>query len=306
MKRLAVFATELLFASALISCMYLDTTKDTYISQPAPNTNYSNQASFKVGNQQRDAALLRFATPDPDDIPDNVIIESAELQVYAVDGGGNVTMGVFAMIRDSDPDEATWNVARAGEPWGAPGANNTSTDRRSLPEDTITVSEFPEWYSFDVTDLAREWLLGGLPFNGVLLRQTRAADAYILFASSEYNDEDHRPYLAIDATTPTPVPTQPTATRTATRTSTLTRTATASYTTTRTATRTSTPTNTATGTHTLTITRTETPTATQTMTVTSSPTSSPTATLTPTITMTPSATPMPSAFVQLPLVLRGN
>jgi len=292
MKRLLTLAIISVIVCMLASCDTLEVDQDTYISQSDPDANYADEETLKVGDRQQNAALLRFLPPDS--MPDNLEISSAELQVYVVDGsGGNVTIGAYAMLRDSNPGEATWNQARSGEPWGMPGCNDTSTDRRSRPEDTVTVTGWPQSYTFDVTRLLREWVSGALPNNGILLRQSISSGSYVLLASSEYGDADYWPVLTFSATTPTPgsqTPTRmPTSTRT--RTATLTRTLTATATPSLTATLTQTPTETAT----LTSTPTESPTLLP----------SPTRTLGPTQTtsMTPTSTSPWELY--LPILLKA-
>jgi len=271
MKRLPVIVIVSMFFCVLVACGTMEVSQDTHISELHPNTNYVGEETLKVGERQRNAVLIRFTPPDPDDIPDNVEISSAELYMYAVGGsGGNVTVGAYAMLRDADPNEATWNQARSGESWGVAGCNSTVTDRRSRPEDTATLTD-SEWatpalYTFDVTQLLRDWVSGALPNYGILLRQSVSSDTWVLFASADYGDSDYWPEILFSATTPTPGGVTSTPTRTATRTPTRTRTPT------QTATETPVETETETATPTETETPTETPTRTQTRTPTSTPT----------------------------------
>ena len=302
MKRLLVFVMISVLFCTLTACSSLEVSQDTYISQLDPDTNFADEETLRVGDQQRNAALLRFFPPE--EIPDNVKISSADLYVYAIDGsGGNVTIGAYAVLRDSNPDEATWNEANSGEPWGVAGCNSTVTDRRSRPEDTTTRTDSawptPVLYTFDVTRLLRDWLSGELSNNGMLLRQSISSDRYVLFASSDYGDSYYWPKVLFSATTPTPggVTSTPTRTRTATMTSTPTRT--------RTATMTSTPTRTRTATMTSTPTDMPTSTLTPTLTMTPLPTETPTTTPTAieTATITPTRTPV--AEIYLPVILKG-
>ncbi|HUT15109.1 MAG TPA: DNRLRE domain-containing protein, partial [Anaerolineae bacterium] len=235
---------------------------DTYIYQYAPEANYCGLDVLKVGYKQQHAGFMRF---DVSSIPTDATITEATLKVYAFGWGGtDITMGAYCVLRDADPQQATWNQARTGSYWGAPGCNDTVTDRRADPESTVTTSSIGKWYDLDVTDLVWSWANGSVANNGVLLRQSvfSAASAF-RFASAQNGTISQRPKLVVSYRTILATPT-PTATPTTS------------------ATPTQSPTPTATPTDTLTPTASATPTDTLTPTQTPTPTATPTDTLTPT------------------------
>ena len=206
---------------------------DTFMYQYAAANNYSTVDSMKVGSKQQYAGLVRF---DVSRIPAGSAIQQATLQLY-VNGwsGGNITFGAFAIVRSTEMAEATWSRARTTENWGAPGANDTATDRRGVADGSVTTSGMGKWYSLDVTAAAQGWVNDSSTNNGVLLRQTVSSAYAVNLASAEYGTASLRPRLVVtyqaggvapaEIATETPAPTQTpipmvTATATATRTAT--------------------------------------------------------------------------------------
>jgi predicted outer membrane repeat protein len=252
--------------------------EDTYLYQYEPTTNHCHQDLFKVGYKQQHAGLLRFELPA---LPGDVAMTAATLQVFAHGWSGeNLSLGAYVVTRTVDICQATWEQAQAGNPWGSPGANSVTTDRRADPESVLTTTGNRQWYSFDLTAAVQGWLQGTLANNGLLLRDTSPDEISFYFASAEYEPLEYRPRLVIRwRRLPTPTPT---ATATATDTPTVTPTASP--------------------------TATEMPTITPTTTAIVTATSTPTLTTTPTATTTPThtLTPTPSKWtVYLPLLLKG-
>lgn len=169
--------------------------KDTYLDQYNATSNYSWADTLKVGYKQTTAGLLSFGVSS---IPARASITSAVLQVYATGwGGSNISLGAYAVLRGAKAQQATWNQAGAGQPWGLPGCNSTNTDRRGTAESTVTTSGINKWYSFDITALVQQWVSGGLGNNGVLLRQTTNGAYRFHFAAAEKGDGTLRPKLVV-------------------------------------------------------------------------------------------------------------
>jgi hypothetical protein len=78
MKRLLATMMASALVCVVAACGSLDVSQDTYISQLQPDRNFAGDETLRVGERQRNAALLRFVPPDPDDVPDNVVITSAD------------------------------------------------------------------------------------------------------------------------------------------------------------------------------------------------------------------------------------
>ena len=188
---------------------------DTYIYQYAPDTRYPWQDLLKVGYKQHNAALVRF---DLSSIPTGATITEAELQLYASGwSGSDITLGTYCILRNSHPDQATWNQARTGAYWAQPGCNDTASDRRPAPESSLTTSSVARWYGFDLTPLVQDWVNGTLTNKGVLLRATYSSHSF-RFASAQNTSASIRPRLVVTydseggptpttTATPTPSPT---------------------------------------------------------------------------------------------------
>ncbi len=250
--------------------------EDTYLDRYNAGSNYAWADSLKVGYKQTLAGLLQL---DVSSIPQGASISSAELQVYAMGwGGANIGIGAYALLRNADSGQATWNQASTGQAWGVPGCNDANTDRHGTAESTVATSGINKWYSFDITSLVQQWVSGAFDNNGVLLRQTTTAAYAFLFASSERTDGSLRPRLVVTYSGGQAV--EPTSTPTATAPASVTPAATASAS----ATPTATPTAMASATPTATASASATPTATTTATAS-------VATATPTATLTAVATP---------------
>jgi len=169
--------------------------RDTYMEQYSANSNYAALDSFRVGYKRQSAGLLAF---DLSPVPRSASVVSAVLQVYAIGwGGGDISIGAYAVLRDMVTAEATWNHSNNAELWGLGGCNDTLTDRRETAESTVATSGINKWYSFDVTALVQEWVSGGLDNNGLLLMQTTTASYRFVFAAAQKGDASIRPKLVV-------------------------------------------------------------------------------------------------------------
>jgi hypothetical protein len=204
--------------------------EDTYIHQYDPDKNHCAVDQFRVGYDQTYFGLVRF---DVASIPFNAIVTQAKLHLYATGwGGADITMNAHCVKRPVSFCEATWNRARAGQPWGQPGCNDPEADRCTDAAATVTSSGIRKWYQFDLTALVQGWVSGSVANNGVVLRSPGSTSS-LWFASAENADPSLRPKLVITyrpvliptatatpVATPTMSPT-PSATSTATMTPTL-------------------------------------------------------------------------------------
>ena len=174
-----------------------DDNPDTVIYQYSPDANYALDGQLRVGYKRTYAALMRI---DVSPIPPGASIEEAWLEVYALSWSGsnaNIALGAYAVSTTVRLDEATWNWAQDGQPWAAPGCNDTLSDRRAQAQAQLTTAGPRCWYRFDLRGLVQDWVNGTLPNNGVLLRQLDNAAYSFVFAGSDYSQVDLRPRLVV-------------------------------------------------------------------------------------------------------------
>jgi hypothetical protein len=189
-------------------------TKDTYMYQWEPQLNTGHQANIRVKNDSVFSTLLRF---DLSSVPPGSTINQATLALYAYlrDNELPIDIGIYRVLRPWDELEAHWERASIGRPWGAPGCNDTATDREPDPAAVQTVSVLNTWYEVDVTQLVRDWTENPAANYGMILRGQSDRSVHYDFASSDHVTQALRPMLVIDYTapeapataTPTAVPT---------------------------------------------------------------------------------------------------
>jgi 2',3'-cyclic-nucleotide 2'-phosphodiesterase (5'-nucleotidase family) len=173
--------------------------EDTEIHRYDADTNYATYPRIEVGTYKSEprSGIVLF----PVNLPANVTIDSASLQLYGVGWSGlgaNITVGAYGILRPITVAEATWNEAQAGNPWAIPGCGDTVLDRRPNGEFTLTTGNPRQWYAFDVTALVQDWVKGMTDNNGLLFKSEREAQgASVFFASNEYSDSSVHPRLVI-------------------------------------------------------------------------------------------------------------
>ncbi len=187
------------------------------------DTQEHGRVLYVAAGDLRDA-LLWF---DLSLLPREVILDRSTLKLYADarTGHGPLHVGVYPLRRRWVVDQVTGLEARAGEPWGKPGANDTQVDRWAEPVGEADATESMAWTSWDVTEAVRFWLAHPDENFGIILKSFQPGASPIFRFIGERHGvtefEDKRPVLEIvyrvptPAVTPTPTPT-PTATWTPT------------------------------------------------------------------------------------------
>jgi hypothetical protein len=175
------------------------------------------------------APLLRF---DLTSVPPTAKVLEAYLDLYLADAyrpDRDLVSQVHGILRPWDEQTATWRRSATGQAWAVDGAQGVDTDHADEVTAAVSVKMPPKWYSYNVTELVRNWV--AVPDNnrGLMLLTgpgTIPTDFDVRFASSEYPDQGLRPKLRLKYVlapprppTPTPTPTRnetPTPTVTAT------------------------------------------------------------------------------------------
>lgn len=244
---------------------------DTYISLYEPNASPGGSSTMKLhsGVDGRERILIKF---DISRIPTSAMVTEATLHLFAWyrSHAYRVDTSAYEVRRHWNESETSWTQATSASQWTQPGCKPVD-DYDPTSVATTTLNYTNQYYDWDLTQMAQQWVADPVSNEGVLIVSQGPSTQY-QFRTSDMPAPNQRPYLVVTyyLTAPSPTPT---------RTSTLTRTPT----------RTSTPTNTPTAT--------ASPTVTETPSESPTPTSSPTATLTPTA--TPTATPSPTPMLRV-------
>jgi hypothetical protein len=195
--------------------------EDTYISSWFLRENYAGHNMLFIRSGSEMAPLLRF---DLGFIPFNSTVLEATLSLYAAGAGPHdMRAQAYRVFRPWIVNETNWLVASEGYDWGEPGANELGVDRAQEPSDVEELTEVEQWYAFDVTEMAQEWVSTPGQNQGVILKGAGDVSVQWKFYASEYWKQIYRPKLAITyglgPATPTSTPTpRPTATPTDTAT----------------------------------------------------------------------------------------
>jgi len=174
----------------------LSAEKDTFISEWEPNTNYGTDHRVKVrSNAYR--SLLYF---DLSFISSDATVTAATLNLYLDwyehQMQASPDVSVHKVLADWEEIQATWYHRQTKVTWGTAGCGSTS-DRDPTARASAVVSEVSTWYSWDIAELAQEWVWLGSSNKGMLVVSNSGRE--LRFHSSEYTT--NQPYLHIEYST---------------------------------------------------------------------------------------------------------
>jgi hypothetical protein len=110
------------------------------------------------------------------------------------------------VVRDWRADQATWNSAASGAPWGLAGCNDTGSDRLGQAAHNTLIVAAAHWYELNLTDEVNGWLQYPSTNRGLALISFTKESWNCKLASSTYADSALRPELVLTyrvATLPT-------------------------------------------------------------------------------------------------------
>ncbi len=174
-----------------------DVALDSFFNDRNHGANYSYVSTNinQVGHQ-----LIHF---DLSDIPPNVSVLSAKLEVYqysASNVSADATIAVHRATQDwvegtkqggGTPDGATWDTYDGVNPWATPGGDIDPQVIASAP--VIDVNDV--WIAWPVEKLVQGWLSGTYPNQGLLLKGS--GSLWVNLAPDEENLADIHPRLTI-------------------------------------------------------------------------------------------------------------
>ena len=183
-----------------------DGTHDTSISQWAPDVNLGGASTIQVRSNEIFSVLLRF---DLEALPEHARIKRATLSLFAVDRTNpqGISMLLYSLQRPWKEHEATWRLARNGDPWMKPGASGPG-DRSAFPVASVVASRLDDWISIDVTSAVQAWIDEPGTNDGLILVGEHDGSVAYRFHSREAEGDavPYRPQLIISYWEPTPTP----------------------------------------------------------------------------------------------------
>ena len=199
--------------------------EDTYIESYNITANHGAEDKMVVSNGGSRTPLLRFDLGTA--LPSGVVVKAAQLKLvttYKWGSSDSLETSIYRLRRPWSAAQATWLKANGEQNWSAAGALGAEEDYDPVPVTSRVLRNY-DTYSYNVTDLVRQWLADPASNYGLLLRGGGGGSCSFQLGSSEAPSANNRPMLVVIYTDPTPTftPTHtatPTATPTATATST--------------------------------------------------------------------------------------
>lgn len=179
---------------------------DTFIEAYAMTTNHEGDDKMVISNAGVRAPLIRF---DLSSVPRGIVVKGAQLNLSAIYRWGSASSLdtiVYRLLRPWEASQVTWKEALAGQSWAELGALGAGVDYDPTPVAYRVMSAYPATYSYNVSDLVRQWLERPERNYGLLLRGEGGSCNFNLGASENANP-NLRPRLVIQYTYPTPTPT---------------------------------------------------------------------------------------------------
>ena len=173
-------------------------TTDTYLSEGSPTTNRGSLSELRAdgdtGGGADDEALLRW---DVSQVPAGATITSAYINITINNSSGG-TYQIYALNRDWNELEATWNNTATGVPWQIAGAKG------ALDRDATLLGIFPVGSTGTIlatlnasgTARVQSWVDSPATNHGLIVVSTASGDG-VYFRSSEYATASERPRITI-------------------------------------------------------------------------------------------------------------
>lgn len=163
------------------------------------------------------ASINRYGRPvlrfDMAAVPPGTPVFSAKLRLWAVLQNEYSSNDHHAarITENWTSTELTWCRRTATAMWATPGVTVTTDGMATTaipskfgedPPPDGTFYPYEEWIEWDVTEIVRAWVEGGMPNFGLRIAQTdlygHGRNQTIDFASREYSDPNLRPQLVIE------------------------------------------------------------------------------------------------------------
>ena len=177
----------------------MDTCSDTYLN--INDENYAASPSLRTYTWPTDSAANAIVMKwNLDALPRDAVIESATLELYLEDAGGDSEYEISAhRISGLDPviDACTGNTYDGTNPWT--NGTQLAQDDIAEAESVVAVDAATGFKAWNITGMVQAWLESAEQNHGLLLNADTVAssDSYRYFASSDATDRRVRPRLTI-------------------------------------------------------------------------------------------------------------
>lgn len=169
------------------------------------NDNFGASDLMAVGGRWWDTYFRAFIRFDLSSIPPDATIDSAGQRLYhalnAVEATNVNRIGLYAVLKDWDEREVTWNRCARALPWTTPGADAIGRDREDVllaRRSFTSATPVNRYYDFDVTAAIQDYVDGIKPNHGFILigKETPATNRYFN-AFSTKESASNRPFLRV-------------------------------------------------------------------------------------------------------------
>lgn len=190
--------------------------EDTTLNAWWPTTNYASDTALTIRSGNVAAPIIRFDLSGLAN-PEDLLVAQARLKFYVESRTNSqpIVASAYGVNKEWVANQATWQNAKANDPWGVGGCNAVPGDRSGVASDEVTISAVDTWVSLDVTEIVRGWLSGESPNYGFLIKGSSggsvAYNLYSLNYSAVWRPKLEIMLAEIPAPTPTNTP-MPTAT----------------------------------------------------------------------------------------------
>ncbi|NOZ06487.1 MAG: DNRLRE domain-containing protein [Chloroflexi bacterium] len=121
-----------------------------------------------------------------------------------------LTVSAYRLLRPWNILETTWISATNTVLWATAGADGIGTDRVDTADDAVIVDAPNKTYTFDLTNMAQQWVSAPSQNEGLLLIGAGNTTEYRFYASELGGPESYRPKLTVSynlpPASPTPTP----------------------------------------------------------------------------------------------------
>jgi titin len=183
-------------------------TRDTYISQSSPTSNFATSTTLKMDGDDPGGTGLDLATLikwDISQIPYDSTVLAASI-TYNVTDPTDEKYEAYRLLRDWSETGATWNETGVGEPWAIAGAEG-DTDRNAAVLATLSTGAATGSHTTPLNAAGvaavQSWIASPSTNYGMIIADTASADG-LWFNSREVSASAGPPILTITYALPQP------------------------------------------------------------------------------------------------------